>query len=73
MPSRGIGQLAGADPEELGELAERIAAAGVPDPRAGGPALLAGLAGGVHRRDGGGRTHPAVMCVVSPGTAGLCG
>lgn len=37
-------QLAGAGPEELGELADRIAAVGAADPRAGNPALLADLA-----------------------------
>jgi hypothetical protein len=42
-----FGQLTGAGPEELREIADRIAAVGVADPRAGDPALLAGLADGV--------------------------
>jgi hypothetical protein len=40
-------QLTGAGPEELSEIAERIAAVGVADPRAGDPALLVELADGV--------------------------
>jgi hypothetical protein len=40
-------QLTGAGVEQLSEIADRIAAAGVTDPRAGDPALLADLADGV--------------------------